>query len=152
MSSPYRVQIYVQLASLPPKQNLEEHWKRSSVPLPELQFLNLANNKVCWITGTKTSAMTPFKWWAKASHQWCPLRLKRKRHWWPSLFSRWFEKLISAPTLWPHKEAVTMPSFKSDAALKAGSEFSLLKSPPCLWPQEILPYWPILCKRGWGYW
>lgn len=35
--------------------------ERSSFPLPELQFLNLANNKVCWINCSNIANPTLFK-------------------------------------------------------------------------------------------
>ncbi|XP_034745050.1 X-ray radiation resistance-associated protein 1 isoform X1 [Etheostoma cragini] len=45
-TNPYTVEHFKSISQISHKENCEEHCKRSSFPLPQLQFLNLANNKI----------------------------------------------------------------------------------------------------------
>lgn len=134
------------LLELFPKQNWEETWKRSSFPLPELQFLNLADNKVRWIIPSNASTMTPCERRAHMSHQIAEEEALMAA----ALFPMIREIDIHSNPLTMHRSGNHSSLLQSEAVLKIGFEFSGLKSPRCVWLQGILPYSPITSKRDWG--
>lgn len=128
------------------QQNWEEYWKRSSFPLPALQFLNLAGNKVRWIIPSNASIMTPCERRANMSYQIAEEEALMAA----ALFPMIQEIDIHSNPLTVQRSGNRSSLLQSEAVLEIGFELSGLKSPWCLWLQGILSCSRTTSKRDWG--